>query len=676
MNDDSTLTYVPIGVPIAASEHNSNPSSLEEADNNNSTTIDSTLTKETKAVKIGAPQSSASTEETNNEINGDDSNLPSFSLVAVPVNKYNVNDDVSVNINIESADEAINQYQNLTNKVEDCTAYLDTNYFTDNLRTYYNSLSDDTQKQLSLLSTRISCLFEMLSSSINSYLNKDEEKYRKLLELINNLNEFNSDINPLSEYATKDQMETINVIKEGIIDKLGIDSDGEDAKQLRIDIDKFLLGYKKENYGENISKMINENISKLKCFLNHIPDNYIEQEKKYKWDSNVDDSKKEEGYTAECEWIEFNGVKFRVTRLTDDNSPYKTLMNYINKSYCYDLINEMSSWEPNIIDLLKKREYIDVVVPDLQSLVGAAHYQSGSFYADFIYLPTKMMGGFVYDDNSMYTYLKECLVHEMSHYIDGICGVTQSLEEFQNPTEACDFMAELMNKYQYDMELINHHGVLSDEDTELFKNFKIEQGEWSCEGMAEFLRADLVDHDAFVSIIGEEAYNKLFDGLKNSNRVYNYDTELIIGDNNEITTILEKDGRKTTYKGGIRVEETTTDENGVSKTDKFEYYPNGNLMRSTMTSSDGSKNEYHYYPDGKEKSKWFSSTDGSRSEWQFYPDGTEKSTCVINAEGARYENVFYPNGNIKFSSVKSNDYESYSEYDQYGNLISKKENGI
>ena len=208
-----------------------------------------------------------------------DEPINSYDVMLVP-NNYNENNDSETDgnelpmifVKIDDTDNAAKNYLKLTSKVNDCSSFLDTSYFTDELSSYYNSLGDDTKSQISTLSTRLGYLSTLLSSSLDDYLNVDEEKYKKLLDLATELVGFNSAINPLLSYATKEQIETVDSIKKGMIDKFGLDENSEEAKLLKSDIDTFLLDYNKD-YCSDKESLINNNISILQFFLDKIPDN-------------------------------------------------------------------------------------------------------------------------------------------------------------------------------------------------------------------------------------------------------------------------------------------------------------------------------------------------------------------------------------------------------------------
>ncbi len=608
-----------------------------------------------------------------------DEPINSYDVMLVP-NNYNENNDSETDgnelpmifVKIDDTDNAAKNYLKLTSKVNDCSSFLDTSYFTDELSSYYNSLGDDTKSQISTLSTRLGYLSTLLSSSLDDYLNVDEEKYKKLLDLATELVGFNSAINPLLSYATKEQIETVDSIKKGMIDKFGLDENSEEAKLLKSDIDTFLLDYNKD-YCSDKESLINNNISILQFFLDKIPDNYKEMDTKYNWGSATDKSKEKNGYNTECEWIEVNGVKFRFTRLTDNNSSYKTLTNYANKAYCYDLASEFSSWEPNMIELLKKREYIDIVVPDYESPYGAAYYQPSTPYNDHIVLPTKMNGGFVYENEGTYSYLKNCLVHEMSHYIDDICGVTQSES---NPNETYRYIEKLANEHMYDLQLINHHGSLSEDEEKTFRNFKVGKDANFCESMAEFLRADLVDHDAFVDAIGEESYNKLFAQLKAGDGWSDVSTKVQIGDNNSVSLTVKHDDIVTSYVDGVPVNETYVD-NGktVASNYEYEYFDDGGIKASNRTSSNGDISRMEYYSNGDLKLSYNSYSNGNnQSRRAYYPDGGNMYVHNIFGDGSEDYCECNENGDKTFEySIKFNGDKTECEYkyDDDNNMIKK-----
>ena len=602
----------------------------------------------------------------------------------------------NINIDFNNTENAINGYSQLTSKVASCVSNLNTSCFTDELSSYYYSLGDDTKAQIAILSSKISNLASTLSSALSSYMDVDDENYSKLLELVNELNDISSNISSsLDDVLTDEQKEEVEQIKNEMIEKLGYDPDSPEAEELREDIDNFILDYREWDYGGDEEWRISDNISKLKNFIAKIPDNYKDYSN-CRWDSEPNCTVSYEGCESSCEWFEINGVKVRITSCIDTTVSWGSLQTLFNRVYCYNIVNEMKTWDPNYLAILAKRDYIDVIVPDGCASSGAAHYAGSSPYSDNILLPTRMANKFLYSDDDTYNYLFNGLLHETSHYLDAIIGVSQTMEfdphsVSEEDKEFYNYLVNLMNKYLRDCEIINGVDDIKDkyvigEDNQTFP-----------ECLAEFLRADLVDHDAFVDLIGQDNYDKIFNKFKTMNRRsedgYEYHTR-VTGDNNHVEIIRTKDGVEETVEQTAGLYDKTgrlIEERKGDSIIAYEYDDNDRITKKIFKDKDGNvvkSSEYEYQEYQDEKGRTVSkivekSSDGMIYEKTFidkqYTSYIERNTQTGESLEIEFDNGsetkrIYRNaaGNPTREEISNADGTktvTVYEYDEHGKLL-------
>ena len=594
-----------------------------------------------------------------------------------------------INLNYPVTDTTYEKLSEVLSDFSSCNEYTNTSYIDGELRTFYNNLGDSTKRDI----TDITSSIESLGNTINDYVstckNIDETKYNELQDLIDELYSSSNLINDYSDLTINHKYDDeINDIKKTIINKLGINEESKEAKKLRKDIDKFIMNYKKDKTPDE-SKRYETNLGILKFFISKIPDNYEEYAKTCKWDSVPNKRIEYENYDTYCEWFDVNGAKIRVSSHVNTNNSYPSLQLMFNRVYCYNLINEMKSWDKKYINLLKKREYIDAVVADAACDAGAACYYSGEPYSDFILLPTEMAGT-VYESDYIYNYLSECLVHEMSHYADAIVGLTQLKEyDYEHISKADnDFYSHvesLMDDKMYEIQLINKHGKLTNEEKDRFINLKNQPDKSFCENLAELLRADLVDHDKFVQVIGKDEYDNLFNRLNEMNRRsefgYKY-TPVIKGDNKEVLIYREKDGVKeledepTTgiynssgkpigQKNSEYILKNIYDTSGeLVKEQINEYYSNKSLKRYSEQYPDGRKYQYAFRNDGSIDSSVLTRSNGDVNILKYDENG---------ALMGEQNNDYYDNGVIRIQDEKYKDGREYHyEYREDGTLNNSK----
>lgn len=598
-----------------------------------------------------------------------------------------------INLNYPVTDTTYEKLSEVLSDFSSCNEYTNTSYIDGELRTFYNNLGDSTKRDI----TDITNSIELLGSTINNYVstckNIDETKYNELQALID---ELYSSSNLISDYSdltiVHKYNDEIDNIKKTIINKLGMNEGSPEARKLQRDIDNFILDYQICSDDANMEKTIEKNIKILNNFISKIPSNYSEYDKNYKWDSVPYSMAEYEGCKNYTEFFDVNGANIRLTSIVDVDNSYKSLQLLFNRVYCYNIVNEMKSWDQNYLDLIAKRKYIDVIVPDATTTAGAAHFSSDYPYFDSITLPTQMGGVTVYSDDVNYNYLFECLPHEMSHYVDHIVGVGQ-LKEFeydripQEDKEFYGYIKSLVDDNMYEIELINKHGNLSNEEIEKFKNYKNDNSRSFTEGYAEFLRADLVDHNKFVEVIGKDNYDKLFTRLKsmNSRSENGYEYNAIInGTNNNVTIYQTKDGVRETLtdsycchydKMGRTVYVKNNDE-------IFEYTYNDNNEIIKIITKDGNNNiirtqDFSYIRKEEDGHKIYSVNETSSNGMTYektFVDNQFKSYKEMCNDGYLHEieyengvrikdvynkNEYYDNGNIKYLNEKYPDGREY-----------------
>lgn len=556
-----------------------------------------------------------------------------------------------INLSYPLSDMTTTRLSKVLSGFSSCDSYTNASYIDGRLLTFYNSLGDTTKTDITDISSHIELLGITLKEYVETCKNIDEVKYGELQKLINELYDSSSQISNYSDLiGTHEFDDEINEIKIAIINKLGLNDSSDEARQLRKDIDQFIFNYKKENNSPR------DNIEILKYFTSKIPDNYKKYEEKCKWNSVPLKSVDYRDCNSYCEWFDIDGVKIRLSEYVDKTTSYPSIQLLFNRVYCYNIINNMKTWDPNYMRLLKKREYIDVVVADAEFPPGAAAYFSCYPYLDYILLPTTM-NGIAYESDDKYNYLSECLVHEMSHYADGIVGLSY-LKEYdyehisQSDKDFYSHVESLIDDKYYEIQLINKHGEMSDQEKENFVHLKDQPDKSFDENFAEFLRADLVDHDKFVQVIGQEEYDNLFNRLNTMNRRsedgYNYVPE-ITGDNRDVTIYKEKDGvreiqdtvfvydndgKKVGEKGTNYIEEYQYKGNVITKTTReiydlkpgeqiSIYYDNGNVKTIDEVYKDGSEYHYKYREDGTLEKAHLVNEDGESSYIYYDANGKE-----------------------------------------------------
>ena len=450
----------------------------------------------------------------------------------------------TINVNYSNGNNAGQILTKVSKNFEECVPLSNVDYLDGELLSYYNNLGDDSKIKIQEIGESVKNLGDLLLSCLNEYQLIDDDSAKELESLIGDLFGNSDTISDMwSPKLNEETQEKANRVKEKIFKKLGIDEDSEDGKKLSKDIDNFI------KYNEPTSVIcVDEhgkyltNIAELEFFESKIPDNYKDYANNCNWDSEPNKVIRYEGCSNTCQWFDVDGLNVRMTSVIDGDNPYPALQQEFNRVYCYNIVNEMKSWDSNYLDILKKRKYIDVIVPDGVNTTGAAFYAPGNPYCDHILLPTKLSGN-IYSDESTYNYLSECLVHEMSHYLDNIVGMCQLVEYKSNDVsqEDKDFynkVCSLINDKMYGIQLINKHGNLSPEEEENFKNYNVTPGSNFSESFAELMRADLVDKDKFKVLLGDDNYNELFSKLKSMDRRsqdgFDYDVD-IKGDNKEVT---------------------------------------------------------------------------------------------------------------------------------------------
>ena len=483
-------------------------------------------------------------------------------------------------------------------------------------------------------------------------------------------------------YQDNEKIQEKIIIENDILKALGYDENSPEAQELLKDMETFAA--------ENP-----ENIDKLSYWLSKIPENYSEYANSCKWNNAPRKVENQEGAKYEGEWFNIDGTNFHFTRIIDGTTNYPLLSSLMNVTYCYNLVNNIKNWDSKYVELLGKRAFIDVVVSDYASDAGAAYYMGGNPYSDYIYLPTKMGDESIYDGDSTYNYMINCLVHEMSHYLDGVCGIVQSKDlDMQN--DAYDLAEKLMNEHVVEIQTINHHGVLPDNEKEYFQNFHIGKvnpvtGEVDsfCEAFAELMRADLVDHDKFVQVIGKNNYDKLFNYLKASDNVDNENIEIVYGDNNSLAIINHDNDERIIYdgKGNLLLRERSDGSSTQYKYDQDgneilmaiydsnhnlamkwedEYDENGNKISSITTRGDGSSVHYKYDDDGKEVLSVNYDENNNMigtKETKYDEEGYRISSMQTNRDGSSVHCKYNKEGKILLMET----------YDKGNNIISKIE---
>ncbi len=598
-----------------------------------------------------------------------------------------------INVDYSVTDTTYDRLSEVLSEFSSCNEYTDTSYIDGELCTFYNNLRDSTKSDI----TDITSSIESLGSTINNYVstckNIDETKYNELQDLIDELYSSSNLISDYSDLTINHKYDDeINDIKKTIINKLGINEGSPEARKLQKDIDNFILDYQICSDDANMEKTIEKNIKILNNFISKIPSNYSEYDKNCKWDSVPYEMEKYEGCENYTEWFDVNGANIRLTSIVDVDNSCQSLQRLFNHVYCYNIVNEMKTWDKNYIDLIAKRKYIDIIVPDAKTTVGAAYFNSWVPYFDSVTLPTKLGGTTIYANESNYNYLFECLPHEMSHYVDDIVGVTQ-LKEFEYdklPQEDKDFygyVKSLVDDNMYEIELINKHGNFSSDDETYFKNYKNDNTRLFDEGFAEFLRADLVDHDKFVEVIGKDNYDKLFMRLKSMNSRsedgYEYNAD-ITGTNNNITLYQTKDGIRENLNDACCFhydkEGRTIYKKFEDKISEYEYNDNDDVIK--IISKDVNNNiietvDLNYISKEENGHKIYSIC-GTRSngtsyeqtfvdnEYKFYKekynDGYLREVEYENGAVIKdvcHKNEYYDNGNIKYLNEKYPDGREY-----------------
>ena len=301
----------------------------------------------------------------------------------------------------------------------------------------------------------------------------------------------------------------------------------------------------------------------------------------------------------------------------------------------------------------------------------------------------------------------------MSHYADAIVGFTQLVEyDYKNiPQEDKDFYSyvqSLIDDTLLDIQTINKHGVISDEEREYFIEYKSNKDRAYCEDFAEFLRADLVDHDKFVQVVGEDQYNYLFNRLNQMNRRSEdgYDNvPYILGENKEVKICKEKTGKKElvdnitcwTYdkKGNPKVEKSkyytsdyiygdnsskkiTRDNNGsITGEADTKYYDNGNIKTQDEKYSNGQEYHYVFLEDGKLKNSKLIYPNGveGKNAYEYYDNGKLKIQDEVYSNGSEYHYVYREDGTLENSKVVDLDGSvSYLTYNSNGNVSRSEKN--